>query len=71
MKDYCERYGSNIVKICEEEGGPRPLVGETTEKIHKAMCDIIPVEKLDERRRWRDGKLGELFRLEHPRTMKE
>eukprot|EP00112_Aurelia_sp_Birch-Aquarium-sp1_P023394 Seg696.1 transcript_id=Seg696.1/GoldUCD/mRNA.D3Y31 product=Lambda-crystallin protein_id=Seg696.1/GoldUCD/D3Y31 len=70
VKDYCERYGSNIEKICTEEGGPRPLKGETAEKIHNAMCDVIPVEKLDERRKWRDTKLGELFKLQNSKNLK-
>ena len=71
VKDYCNRYGSNIEKVCEEEGGPRSLQGETAEQIHKAMCNIIPIDKLDERRQWRDDKLAELFKLEHPKISKQ
>ncbi|XP_065057577.1 lambda-crystallin-like [Rhopilema esculentum] len=65
VKDYCERYGSNIERICREEGGPRTMAGQTAEKIHEAMCNIVPVDKLEERREWRDSKLGELFKLGH------
>ena len=65
MKDYCERYGSNIERICREEGGPRAMAGQTAEKIHEAMCNIVPVDKLEDRREWRDSKLGELFKLGH------
>ena len=64
VKDYCERYGSNIEKICKE-GGTRTMSGKTAEKIHEAMCNIVPVDKLEDRRVWRDTKLGELFKLEH------
>eukprot|EP00794_Sanderia_malayensis_P000418 gene419-1054_t len=70
VKDYCERYAMNIEKVCVEEGGPRPLLGETAEKIHEAMCRIIPLEQLDERRKWRDEKLTELRRLDPSRTEK-
>ena len=65
VKDYCERYGSNIEKICKE-GNARTMSGKTAEKIHEAMCNIVPVDKLEDRRLWRDTKLGELFKLEHP-----
>ena len=63
VKDYCERYGKNIVRVCEEEGGPRPFEGRTMNEIHQAMCKLVPVEKLDERRKWRDERLGELSKL--------
>lgn len=63
VKDYCERYGSNIEKICRE-ADPRAMSGKTAEKIHEAMCNIVPVDKLEDRRVWRDKKLGELFKLE-------
>lgn len=38
------------------------MAGKTAEEIHQAMCNVIPIEQLDDRRKWRDEKLGELFK---------
>lgn len=60
--DYCEKYGANIEKICEEQCQSRQLHGSSTARvIHDAMCQSsVPVEKLDERRAWRDKRLAAL-----------
>jgi hypothetical protein len=60
VRDYCERYGANIEKICEEQGGPRPLSGTTLDKVEEAFSQEIPLEKLNERRKWRDERLAAL-----------
>ncbi|CAB3987100.1 lambda-crystallin-like [Paramuricea clavata] len=60
--DYCEKYGSNIEKICEEQGESRQLHdSNTAQVVHDAMCNAsVPVEKLEERRTWRDKRLAAL-----------
>ena len=60
--DYCEKYGSNIEKICEDQGGSRQLHdSKTAQVVHDSMCEAsIPVEKLEERRMWRDKRLAAL-----------
>ena len=42
MEDYCKRYGANIVTVCETQTPPRPLDG---------MEKVVPLDKLDERRK--------------------
>lgn len=60
--DYCEKYGANIENICTEQGLSRRLAGSNTAHVvHNAMCQAsAPVEKLEERRAWRDKRLSEL-----------
>jgi hypothetical protein len=60
--DYCEKYGSNIEKICEDQGGSRKLHGsKTAQVVHDAMCESsVPVDELEERRTWRDKRLAAL-----------
>ena len=60
--DYCEKYGGNIEKICEEQGESRQLHGSNTAQVvHDVMCNAsVPVEKLEERRTWRDKRLAAL-----------
>ena len=41
--------------------GPVPrFVGEVAEKINEEMQELVPVEKLQERRNWRDQALTKL-----------
>ena len=60
--DYCEKYGSNIERICEDQSGSRQLHGSNTAQVvHDAMCQTsADVEKLEERRTWRDQRLAAL-----------
>lgn len=63
MKDYCKRYGEGIYKV-SETFGPNPLTaGELAEKVHKEICKISPLEKLAERRQWRDARLTALAQM--------
>ncbi len=60
MQDYCQKYGENIVKVCESQGSPRPLSGDTLEVVSEAMERKIPLERLGDRRSWRDERLAAL-----------
>lgn len=60
MRDYCERYGDNIVRVCETQAVPRPLVGNTLDVVSEAMERRVPLEQLQERRQWRDKRLAAL-----------
>ena len=54
--DYCERYGDNLKKVCLEQQalGARDLAGPTLETVSEYLNSKIPIEKLEERRAWRD-----------------
>lgn len=46
--------------MCEEQGGPRPLSGETLDKLEKALDQTMPLDQLNKRRELRDKRLAAL-----------
>ena len=60
INEYCERYGDNIVTVCETQTQPRPLNGPTLSVVTESMERKIPLEKMKERRKWRDDRLAAL-----------
>lgn len=60
VKDYCQRYGDNILTVCKTQEPPRSLSGATLEAINTAMEKKVPLDELEERRRWRDNRLAAL-----------
>ena len=54
--------------MCEEQGGPRKLAGETLDKLEKALNESIPLDQLNERRNVRDKRLAAL--AQHKRQEK-
>ena len=69
MQDYCQKYGENIVNVCESQGSPRPLAGDILGLVSEAMERRIPLEQLGARRSWRDERLAAL--AIHTRGMQE
>ena len=71
IEDYCERYGANIVTVCETQAPPRPLTGPTLGVVKEAMEGAVPIDKLEERRKWRDSRLAALAIHKRTMTLKE
>ncbi|KAL9969728.1 hypothetical protein ACROYT_G021981 [Oculina patagonica] len=69
IRDYCERYGANIVDVCKEQGGPRALAGETLDELEKALNQSMPLDQLNERRNLRDKRLAAL--AQHKKQQKD
>ena len=67
IRDYCQKYGENITRVCAEQGGPLPLSGDTLDKAEEALCKAVPLDQLNERRAWRDSRLAAVVvsRREH------
>ena len=63
MEDFCQRYGDKILQQQVESGGPVALEGDILHKIQKEIEKRIPMDKIDERRKWRDDRLTEIFKL--------
>ncbi|KAJ1528750.1 hypothetical protein ONE63_007137 [Megalurothrips usitatus] len=60
MLNYCDRYAPTINSVSHSMG-PIPLMqGETAKSVHEQLCESIPIEKLQERRQWRDTCLTKL-----------
>ncbi|CAH0728826.1 unnamed protein product, partial [Brenthis ino] len=64
MKSYIERYGETIYKV-SNTFGPNPLM--TTSKSADTICEqlnaMVPIDRLQERRAWRDACLTRLALL--------
>ena len=65
MLDYCDRFGDMIYEVCTQFGPIPKLGGETAEKIFNELSKEAPVDKLVERRRWRDARLAGLAKLKN------
>lgn len=62
--DYCQKYGENLKKICleQQELGARELSGPTLDTVSTYLNSKIPIDKLEERRAWRDDWLKAIAR---------
>ncbi|KAI0220876.1 lambda-crystallin [Lamellibrachia satsuma] len=69
VKNYCDMYGAGIATVVDTFG-PAPSwssTSETTQRIHEHMIEKVPVERLEERRQWRDQCLARLAQLKADR----
>lgn len=63
MGEYFEKYASGINHVSNTMG-PVPLMeGETAKRIEQQMAAQIPLDQLENRRKWRDERLIELSQL--------
>jgi len=69
-QNYCDRYGDTIYNV-SQDSGPIPTGWKQASEadraevaeLHATMCATVPLEKLDERRLWRDKRLAALAKL--------
>lgn len=62
-------YGAGIATVVDTFG-PAPSwssTSETSQRIHEQMIEKVPVERLEERRQWRDQCLARLAQLKADR----
>ena len=62
IEDYCQRYGANIVTVCNTQLPARELNGSTLDVVKEAMESQVPLNGLEERRQWRESRLGAIAR---------
>lgn len=69
--DYCERYAQGAWNVQKETFAPVPVVydTETAKKVQEEFQSSLPLEKLNERRQWRNAMLARLAKLK--RDVKE
>ncbi|XP_015591467.1 lambda-crystallin homolog [Cephus cinctus] len=60
IKRYCEVYKNSIYKTSMTFGPIQKFEGPTAEKISNELNEITPLDKLQERRAWRDAALTKL-----------
>lgn len=63
LMDYCERYSKGIYNVSETFGPVPQMKGPMAEEINRQLCEKVPLEKLAERRKWRDSRLAALAKL--------
>ncbi|XP_054718034.1 lambda-crystallin-like [Uloborus diversus] len=63
MLDYCKRYGEGIYKVSNTFGPNPRMEGEAAKRVHEELCKISPLEKIAERRKWRDARLTALAKM--------
>lgn len=62
--DYCKRYAGGIQTVSKTfKSQPPTYSGPTAEKIDQQLRQITPLEKLAERRKWRDESIIKLSQL--------
>lgn len=60
MKKYCEVYNKSIYDVSMTFGPVPKFVGDMADKISNELNEMCPLDKLQERRAWRDKALTKL-----------
>ncbi|XP_060080215.1 lambda-crystallin-like isoform X2 [Ylistrum balloti] len=60
---YQERYAGMMDRVSSSFAPFPKIEGPTLQKIHDAFLEKIPIDQLDERRKWRDERLARLSKL--------
>lgn len=63
MKKYCETYKNSMYNVSMTFGPVPKFEGEVAEKISNELNEMCPLDKLQERRAWRDEALTKLSLL--------
>lgn len=63
MEEYFEKYAKGIYDVSMTMGPPPKMEGATAQLITHELTEAFPVEKLEERRKWRDERLIALSEL--------
>ncbi|OWF45012.1 lambda-crystallin homolog [Mizuhopecten yessoensis] len=65
IADYCERYAEGAYNVQKETFKPVPVMYdvETAMKVQEEFSQTMPLDKLAERRSWRDKRLAEISKL--------
>lgn len=63
MQNYSERYSKTMYAVSMTMGETPLMAGPQATVVHEQLCQMTPVEKLPERRAWRDRCLTALAKL--------
>lgn len=63
MRSYCERYAKSIYAVSETMGATPRMEGAVAERVSAELNAMCPLDKLAERRAWRDRCLTQLAQL--------
>lgn len=65
LHTYGDRYREMIYRVQCSFGPPQKMEGPTLDKIHDELAARIPMDQLNERRKWRDLRLASLQKLKN------
>lgn len=65
LHTYGDRYKEMIYRVQCSYGSPQKMEGPTLDKIHDELAARIPMDQLNERRKWRDLRLASLQKLKN------
>ncbi|XP_014251952.1 lambda-crystallin homolog isoform X2 [Cimex lectularius] len=65
MENYCARYCNSMYKVCQTMLPVPKFEGEQVKQMAKELCEKVPLDKLKERREWRDNCLTQLSSLKN------
>jgi len=61
VADYVQRYGNNMHRLAKQQAHPRKWEGEVVDQVTKERREILKVEDLPDRIKWRDTRLMALM----------
>lgn len=71
VKDYVERYSENMYELAKQQSEPRRWQGEVVDQVTRSRRELLPIEKLPERVKWRDTRLMALVAHKNQMAKKE
>ena len=63
MKDFMERYGDTLYEVQQVFGPPIKFEGDVLDAVHEDLEKKIPMDKLEERKIWRNKRLAALSKF--------
>lgn len=63
MLSYCDRYSKTIYAVSQTMGPTPKMEGPMAQQVAKELEEMVPLDKLPERRAWRDACLTKLAQL--------
>jgi hypothetical protein len=60
MESYCDRYSKTIYDVSVTSGPVPKFEGPLVKEMNEQLCAKVPIEKLPDRRAWRDTCLTKL-----------
>ncbi|XP_046574553.1 lambda-crystallin homolog [Haliotis rubra] len=61
--DLCSKYGETVYSVQQTFAAPEKMEGLTAERMREQLELFCPLDKLQEKRQWRDERLAALSRL--------
>lgn len=63
MSNYCDRYAETIFTVSKTLGPVKLFEGASLQNVDQQLTDQVPLEKLQEKRAWRNNCLASLAKL--------